>query len=253
MRLLASSEVPRARVVRTFRYPLLAHLVMLALFGGGPAVGLYLARPWEGLSDVHGAVLLVVAPVVLVMALLWVSLVCFIVHYIQGSLRRSNWVMKVTRDGVHLQFRSYSNWHFDGDAPTVVYLPLESIRSALKVVEWTGSAARRSTGSHSATTRVRPYLELHIQGLLTDELCRALARERERKGPKKSWLGMRTSSRSQHSPVLVPAAGVVRVDWRGSAMLRPFGKRSEILPALTLRVGCGSPAETGDDTLQEAA
>lgn len=253
MRLLTSNEVPQARVVRTFRYPILAHLLVLALFGGGPAVGLYHVRPWEALVDAHWALLLSAAPVVLVVALLWVSIVCFIVHSMRGSLRRSNWLMKVTRDGVYLQFRSHSNWHFDGDAPTVVYLPLESIRSAGKVVEWTRSAARRSTGSNSGTSRVRPYLELHIQGLETDGLRQAIARERERKGPQKSFLGMRSSSRSEHSPVLVPAAGVVRVDWRGSAMLRPFEKRSEILAERTVRVGYESTAETGSDAAQEAA
>ena len=100
---------------------------------------------------------------------------------------------------------------------------------------------------------MRPYLELHIQGLETEQLSQAIERERARKGPEKSFMGIRTSSRSHHVPVLVPAAGVVRVDWRGSAMPQPFERRSEILPKRTLRVGYESPAKTPTDTPEEAA
>lgn len=95
--------------------------------------------------------------------------------------------------------------------------------------------------------------ELRVQGLETDELRQAIARERKRKGPEKSFLGVRSSGRSNHAPVLVPEPGVVRVDWRGKAMLRPFEKRSQILPQRTVRVGYESPTGTAPGTLEEAA
>ena len=56
--------------------------------------------------------------------------VLFIRPMLKARRRRSNWLARITADGLLVQFRSFLNFHYPQDADTVVLIPYSEIRSA---------------------------------------------------------------------------------------------------------------------------
>ncbi len=146
--------------------------------------------------------------------------------------------MKVTFEGLYLKFRSYLNYHFPEEGPTVVHLPWREIAAAQKTVDRTPSTGHRG----QSETQVGRYLDLHLEHTDTEALRQAVAQEAARKAPKKG----RSSSRFHHNPGQVPEPGVVRVEWRGRRMLRALRRYVAVRPARRTGHGCDAAGEDLD-------
>lgn len=240
MRLTSPDEIPKTRVRASFGHRPWGALVALALCSGGAAfLGFvawraWLAWPWWAWIPA--------APVLLLGVLLeWVVLGALL-NAVLACFRAGNWVAKVGDDGLWLKLRSYQNEHFGGDDPTVVFVPFDELRAAGKVVEL---SQRRIDDAPATLTR--PMLDLHVAAP-TGELAAAVERERTRRAPERRFLFLATRSRAHHVPVMVPAEGVVRVEWRGKRLLALLPSFVERLPQVRVRVGeCGGrPADVRD-------
>lgn len=229
MEFLRQQDIPRARVLRTFRYGRVAHLVMLVLFAGGPIWGLRLA--WPTMREMSLLGWLAATPVLVFVPLIYLLVNSAIARAAVASFLPSNWILRTEPDGLFIKFRSYQNHHFGGDGPVVCHVRFAEIDAAGKVVE--RKEEHRNDGRRVAYT---PYLELRLKELDTEALARALAEERTRKAPEERFLGIRSRTKSNHVPVLVPEPGVVRLDYR-RGMLKALERFVEIAPKRTVDVG----------------
>ena len=119
-----------------------------------------------------------------------------------AKFRSTNWLVRLGPDGLWINLRSYQNHHLP-EAATVVHLPYAEIASARRHLEtWTTPA---EPNSYAGTYWKQESLELSLVSGDTREIARALADER----------GRRAVVRGKHQAVTVPAAGVVRIGWRG--------------------------------------
>ncbi len=119
-----------------------------------------------------------------------------------GEVSAANWLLRLGPDGLWINLRSYQNSHLP-EAATVVHLPYKEIASARRHLEiWTTPSEPNSlAGRHWK----QESLELSLASGDTREIARALADERGRRGGVKGT----------HQAVTVPAAGVLRIGWRG--------------------------------------
>lgn len=172
--------------------------------------------------------------------LLWLLVVSMAWRATGACFRRSNWVMKMTSDGLYLQIRSYLNHHFPEEGPTVVYVPFNQIEAVQKTIHY--SKVPNSQGRREVTAR--RYLDLWVGDADTEALRTAVLEETARKPPMK----LRCSGRFHHVPVRVPEPGLIRVEWRGRGMLAALRHRADLLP--TRRTGHGH-SDTDRQKLQE--
>lgn len=163
-------------------------------------------------------------------ALLSVLLVPWIVADAWLKFRSTNWLLRLGRDGLWINLRSYQNRHLP-DAATVLCLRYEEIASARRHVEtW-------STPSEPASLRgtywKQESLELTLVSGATREIAYALVDERNRRAAIKGKL----------QAVTVPAAGVVRIAWRGPGddVVPPLPR---VLDELGRRIHVGEPTRT---------
>jgi hypothetical protein len=169
---------------------------MLAVILGVPGFLLWQARPgWW-------VVLLVVA------------IALFVIQWPLGviikSWRSSNWVLRIARDGLWINLRSYLNYEFS-PARTVAFVPNDEIAHAR---ELTVKRVERNNGRTMAWTD--RFLELELAGVSTEELRCQLAAELGRHVSRSYLAGLVTSrSRHGHVPVTVPDSNVIRIAWRG--------------------------------------
>jgi hypothetical protein len=200
MRLDTPNEMPtdiRGLVCRQSRtVSALATMVMLTLLLGVPGFLIWQARP----------VWWVVLPVVAVAGLI----VRWFVGIMIKSWRSSNWLLRVARDGLWINLRSYLNYELPL-GKTVVFLPFDEIGNAREHIV---KRAEKNRGRTMAWTD--RYLELELNGVSTDELRAELAAELRRHVTRQHVGGLATSrSRHGHAPVTVPEPGVIRIAWRG--------------------------------------
>lgn len=238
VKLVHHADISEREVVRRFGYRPWGAGVMLLLVLGGP-VGAFFAfggatvglLPWWGW--------LVASPMVLIALLIWGVVIVAAYRALSACFRSTNWVMKVAHTGVYLQYRSYLNYHFADEGPTVVFVGFDEIASARKTIHHTRGVD--SEGDERITGK--KWLEMRLGDVDTEDLRAAAASEA---APRK---GVGGRSRFHHVPVWVSGSGVVRVEWRGRGMLRSFPGSVSIGPVE--RTGVGYEGDGGESRLEE--
>jgi hypothetical protein len=147
-----------------------------------------------------------------------------------AKFRPANWLLRLGRDGLWINLRSYQNHHLP-EAATVAHLAYEEIASAHRHIETWSTPAEPS--SNAGTHWKQESLELTLASGEAREIAKALADER----------GRRAAIKGKHQAVSVPAAGVVRIAWRGHGndVVPPL---SRVLGELSRRVKVGEPTRT---------
>ncbi len=219
MRLVHTDEISDMRIVRSLGYSPVGAVVLFALIAAAPIVA-YLAYD-NFLSDLHWVVWIVVGPVASIFGLLWIVLLSAAWTSVEGTLRRTNWVMKVAGDGVFLQFRSYANFHFPDTGATAVFLGFDEIASVRRIVDRKSSLGRE-------TERVSYKLEMRLRHGDTEVLRAAIRAETEVDPPLRRFLFFTTSMRCLDRQVEVVAADLLRIAWTSSRMLRELEPHVEI-------------------------
>ncbi len=246
MELIKANEIAGGTVLRSFGHKPLGAFVVLVVVMACPGLPIVLAMadelprwvydlPWWGW--VLGS------PILLITFLLWLLLVSSMWSATMACFRSSNWVMKVTLSGVYLKFRSYLNFHFPEEAPTVVFVPFGELEAARKTVERIAVPDARGR----TVVRIKNYLDLHLRGVDTAPLDQAVAEETARKPPKRGI----SSSRFHDVPVRVPTPDVIRVEWRGGSMLKVLKPHIAIRPTLRIGHGYDQPSKDADDRITE--
>jgi hypothetical protein len=157
-------------------------------------------------------------------------LVPWLLYDALAKFRSTNWLVWLGPDGLWINLRSYQNRHFP-EAATVVHLPYEEITSARRHIETWSTPSEPS--SDAGTHWKQESLELSLVSGETSQIAKALADER----------GRRATIKGKHQAVTVPAAGVVRIAWRGpgSDVVPPL---TRVLDELGRRVKVDDPTRT---------
>jgi hypothetical protein len=147
-----------------------------------------------------------------------------------AKFRSTNWLLRLGPDGLWINLRSYQNRHLP-EAATVLYLRYEEIASAHRHFETWSTPSEPS--SDAGTHWKRESLELTLVSGEIREIAKALADER----------GRRAAIKGKHQAVTVPAAGVVRIAWRGPGndVVPPL---TRVLDELSRRVKVVEPTRT---------
>jgi hypothetical protein len=142
----------------------------------------------------------------------------------------ANWLLWLGPDGLWVNLRSYQNCHLP-EAATVLHLPYAEIASVHRHLETWSTPAHPS--SRTGTRWKEESLELSLVSRDTREIAKALADER----------GRRAAIKGTHQAVTVPAAGVVRIAWRGHGndVVPPL---TRVLDELSQRVKVDEPTRT---------
>jgi hypothetical protein len=223
MKLMRAVDVPQSRLDRVFRSsPAAAVLaassaivVSAVLIGVGVHKGSGLAYYLAG-------------------ALLLALVVCR--RFVLARFRPSNWLVRMTGEGLFIQLRSHLNHRLAADDHTVVFIPYREIRSARKVREQLEVLYRDLDQPMSEKTSEvrRTLVEFELAGDCTP-LANALSKEHARR-PSSGAL-------YKHYPVRLTEPPSLRVEWR----VVPGAE--EFLDALRPHVTVASPiAETNDYT-----
>lgn len=216
---------------RVFRHGVIGPMVMWALFVLPVPLAVHLrAELAQAARSVPWPAWFVIVPMALVCGGLWLLVVQAVGQVAYRAMLPSNWLLRVSPAGLVVNLRSYQNAHFPYDGPTVARFPWAELRGARKVVE---RSSRRGPGGRTTLER-KSWLELELAGVETAALERLIAAERARKGPERTFLGMRGSSRSNHVPVFVDRPGVLRLDWVGRGALHALGDHLELGERRTL-------------------
>lgn len=216
MRLMLMAEVPAAEGDRVYAYSR-ARAVVAAVVAAGASAGF----AWMGWR--YSAFLAYYVAGVLLLALLLMR------RLIQARFLPSNWLLRLTDDGLFIQFRSYLNFHFPADDASVVYIPFGEIRSArlVRYRDLLPDERRTYTRTQSGC-----LVELELAGA-PEQLAQGLAAEAVRPGPaEQHWYGT-SSRRYNHAPVRMPSAGQLRLEWRvvpsAEAFLAAMSGHTEIV------------------------
>lgn len=161
----------------------------------------------------------------------WTALIVpWLVADALAKFRSANWLLRLGPDGLWINLRCYQNHHLP-EAATVLYLRYEEIASAHRHFETWSTPSEPSSlrGTHWR----QESLELTLVSGETREIAKALADER----------GRRAAIKGPHQAVTVPAAGVVRIAWRGpgSDVVPPL---TRVLDELSWRVQVIEPTRT---------
>jgi hypothetical protein len=143
----------------------------------------------------------------------------------RAAWRPSNWTIRADDDGLYAQFRSFMNYHFTDERPSVVAIEWNEIAAVRKTLE----TVRRPDMDGGTTTERVVYLDIRLVRADTRALGEALAAERTDMGPKDGIV----RSRANDEPVLLPAPDLVRVVWSGETpsidvVLRKLGERAPV-------------------------
>jgi hypothetical protein len=196
MLLMRSADVPLNERDRVFRYSptraLIATFVTICTGGGLALLG------WQ-----RGSGLAYYLAGVLVVGLFLLR------RFIVARFLRSNWLVRMSDDGLFIQFRSYLNYHFPPEDPTVVFVPHREIRSVRLVRERRNLPDQRGAGS---SMRFRRMVEFELAGE-SGPLARALADERAKPSPKEArWYGY-SGTKYKHYPMSLVSATRLRLEW----------------------------------------
>jgi hypothetical protein len=199
MQLLRLADVPIDRRAHEFRYSrfragtgaIMLAAAALALIAFG-----HLNNTW---------IPYYIAGVIIVTLLIFHNLVT-------ARFRPTHWLVRMTDDGLFIKFRSYLNYRFSDQDPTVVFIPYSEISSA-KLVKERQAIPDRDGGNPRATTiRTRRFIELELAGN-SEPLADALAGESKRVFAKPADGGANVSTRYQHLPVRLAMPNLLRIEW----------------------------------------
>ncbi len=154
-----------------------------------------------------------------------------------ARLRPSNWLVRISDDGLLIQFRSYLNYHFPREDLTVVSIPFREIRSTRLVRE------RREVPDEiggESSIRSRRLVELELAGD-SAPLAQALKEECGRPAPKEArWYGS-TSTRYNHYPVRLASPTCVQLEWRvvpsAKAFLHAVSRHTDVAAPVQVSLG----------------
>jgi len=152
---------------------------------------------------------LVLGPLALVVGGLGLLVAFTLLEVFFASLRPTNWLACVRRDGVHLNLRSYRNAHLGGDDPTVVFLPFRELTSVARVVD----VRIEDHGEGPVRTPHRSIALRLADPAASEDLEIACWLERTREAPTTTRFGIGSRTRHHDVTVFVPAPGEVRVQW----------------------------------------
>jgi hypothetical protein len=193
MQFLRLADVPIDQHDRVFRYsPTRALLGTFSVLGASGGLALFGWNQQAGLAYYLAGVLL--------LGLIVMQ------KFIRARFQPSNWLVRLSDQGIFLQFRSYLNQHFPAHDLTVVFIPYIEIRSVRLVQERSNIPYRdldRPLAERSYIQR-RRLVELELTGDLAP-LTQALANE-SIKHPSSVTL-------YKHYPVRMTSPPFVQVEW----------------------------------------
>lgn len=165
-------------------------LFFVALTGG------FAAAAWIAASqDAKGLAAVMAMSAVALMIMLMIAYTSF-----QASGHPTNWILRATRQGLFIHYRSYLNSHLPADRDTVLYLPHREI-------DWVRGGRqtrRRGVPGDTSTLRQR-FLEIGLRRKDMSGIAEKFAEERA--------VTTAAPSRFNHYPVQI-AAGRIRIEWR---------------------------------------
>jgi hypothetical protein len=229
MRLLRLADVPTGERDRVFRYSRAwALVVACAVIGAAGALTVLGWRARSGLAYYIAGVLLLGLVVLR--------------RLILARFRPSNWLVRMSDEGLLVQFRSYLNYHFAATDPTVVFIPYREIDSVRLVRQRRDIPYRDEPGTQVArvSQQRRRLVELALTGD-TAPLVQALADEAARPAPKgRRWYGA-AATRYKHYPVRMASPSVLQLEW--NVVPSPH----VLFDALRRHTNIGTPVEVSQD------
>lgn len=199
MKLVYPHDVPRLGVVRTFRHSRLAPLLTFAFVAGGTAWWAITMTFSDRAEWIHWL------PTLLGLVMCFVILI-----YLRKSLKATNWLLRITEDGVYIKFRSYLNDRLPETGPTILHVPyaeIERIQPGLRTVTLPDRDGR------VMTSQLR-FMDIALGHEATAELANALKTER-------SLPPIRNGAPKHHDyPLRVTAPNRLRLEWKVRPALR---------------------------------
>lgn len=136
---------------------------------------------------------------------------------VTARFRDTNWLVQSNEAGLFVQFRSYLNFDFSADDPTVVFIAYTEIRSVRLVRQ------RQQVTDTSGQTTYRTLCLAELE--LADNaqsLAEALATERGRSAPaEKRWYGT-SSTKYEDYPVRMASPANVQIEWSVVPHIKSF-------------------------------
>ncbi len=197
MQLMRMADVTATDRDRTFAYSrsrALLDSIILVIAAVTAAVLSWVNHSWLGYD---------LAAVVLLSSLIFRKMV-------SARFRPSNWIVRLTDQGLFIKFRSYLNDHFPEHDLIVVFIAHSEIRSARLILQRQEVPDRDDGSRPTAITKKQKLVEVELSSE-TKELSDALARERARALDGKN-LG-KISARFHHLPVRLAAPDRLQIEW----------------------------------------
>lgn len=193
MQLMRLAEVPTSQRDRVFRYsPARALFVAFSVICASGGLVLLGWHQRSGLAYYLAGVLL---------------LGLVLMHkFILARFRPSNWLVRMSDEGLFVQFRSYLNYHFPEEDLTVVFIPYHEIRSVQLMRERRDIPYRDPDRPLVERTSVqrRRLVEFELVGD-SAPLAQALADEPAKRPP--------NATLYRHYPVRMAFPPFVQVEW----------------------------------------
>jgi hypothetical protein len=206
MRLYRQNEVPEDEHGLLCRQSQFLGIVRLIIWCGVLAIpvviGWKLGKPWVLWIGVA------LAAVVIPMA----------VRDLAAQFRATNWLMRIGRDGVWFNLRSYRDRDIVTDALSVMHLDFAEIASVGRHTESYSTPSKMATGPGSygavgGSTEWRDaFLEIQLNHDQSDELKTALNNLRFPAAPNQPPFGQ-AQVRGRPSPVWLVSPAVIRIGW----------------------------------------
>jgi hypothetical protein len=198
MQLMRLADVPenlREQVFYYSRFYALGSALLLVAIAGGLIIFARLRGAW---------------PAYFIAAFILVCLLIF-QKVITARFRPTNWLVRMTDDGLFVKFRSYLNFHFPDQDLTIVFIPYSDIRSAKYTKERQALPSQDGYARGVPSVRTRRFIDLELAGNLRP-LATGLANESKRLFAKVVDGGADASTRYQHLPVKL-SDNVLRIEW----------------------------------------
>lgn len=131
-------------------------------------------------------------------------------RFVTARLHPSNWLVRMNETGIYVQYRSYLNYEFPAEDPSILFLSFGEIASARLIKERLETPDAMDPGL--TQTQYPRHVELELSGD-TAPLAGALNAERGERAPvKKRWYGT-SSTVYRDYPVTMTAPNFVRIHW----------------------------------------
>lgn len=129
---------------------------------------------------------------------------------VAARFHRSNWLARMNMTGIYVQYRSYLNYRFPAEEPSVVLLPFGEIVSARLIKERVETPDPARPGI--TQTQYLRHIEVEVS-CDTEPLEQALQKERAEPAPvERHWYGT-SSTVYRDYPVRVSEPKFVRIRW----------------------------------------